>query len=677
MGFDQTLRQAKVTTELGDNVVVLERLSSSEHISDTFTIILDVIAQDGPIDFSAHLGSSVTVSMQQADVVGATRFFNGLLFESRMTDATDMGVHYRLILKPWFALLAQNLDIRIFQNLSVVDILKKVIAESGYDGDFAFDATGSYPVRTYCVQYRESGFNFLSRLMEEEGLYYYFEHGNGRHVMHVCDKVTQHPQCDQEQIPYIAAEGADRSGRPPHLWRWDEQLRPGASKTALRDYSFLQPSNKFHGTSSAPAASHADDFELYDNPGGYAAYDVAQMDRAKDRYAALRLDASRAPRQIYHGHGDAFGITCGARFTLKSFPDGRLNTEYLVIATSHVIDNESYRSGGATTEQRHEVQVEAIPSSTHWSPPLRTPRPVAGGPQTATVVGPSGEVIYVDKHGRVKVQFHWDRLGKLDENSSCWVRVSQAWADGGFGTMLIPRIGEEVLVDFIDGDPDQPIITGRVYNPQRDVPYALPDHKTRSTWKSRTVGRSSNYSGAEEPPPAEGGMNEIRFEDKGGAEEFFEHAQRNKNVWIRLDEGRKTGRDVAVRVGRNRQTNIKDNEALIVETGDETRQVQKGSRATTIHKADDLTVETGNATTTIQKGNYTVEVSKGKVLIDAKQEILLRVGSNTLKLSPAGLEVNALTIKLNAQASWSANGLSSELKAATQVVINGAIVKIN
>jgi type VI secretion system secreted protein VgrG len=677
MGFDQKLRQAQVSTELGENVVVLERLSSTEHLSEPFTIILDVIAQDGPIDFSTHLGSSVTVSMRQADVAGASRFFNGLLYESRMTDATNLGVHYRLILRPWFSLLAQNLDIRIFQNLSVVDILKKVIAEGGYDSDFAFDASGTYPVRTYCVQYRESGFNFLSRLMEEEGLYYYFVHSNGRHVMHVCDKVSQHPECDPVQVPYIAAEGADRFGRPPHLWRWDEQLRPGASTATLRDYSFLQPTNKFQGSKNALAASPADKFELYDNPGGYAAYDVAQMDQQKDRYAAARLDASRAPRQLYHGHGDAFGVTCGSRFTLKGFPDGRLNAEYLVISTSHVIDNESYRSGGEATEQRHEVQVEAIPASTHWSPPLRTPRPVAGGPQTATVVGPSGEVIYVDKHGRVRVQFHWDRLGKMDENSSCWVRVSQSWADGGFGTMLIPRIGEEVLVDFIDGDPDQPIITGRVYNPMRDVPYALPDNKTRSTWKSRTVGKSGSYSGAEEPPPSEGGMNEIRFEDKGGSEEFYEHAQRNRVAWTRLDENRKTGRDVAVRVGRNRKTNVKANETLIVETGDETREVQKGSRATTIHKADALTVETGNSSTTVEKGNYTLKVSKGKVLIDAKKEILLKVGSNTLKLSPTGLEVNALTIKLNAQASWSANGLSSELKAATQVVINGAIVKIN
>jgi type VI secretion system secreted protein VgrG len=402
------------------------------------------------------------------------------------------------------------------------------------------------------------------------------------------------------------------------------------------------------------------------------------MDAQKDRYAAMRLDASRAERQKYHGQGDAFAIACGSRFKLADFPDGRLNLEYLVVSATHVMDNEAYRSGGgAAAGARFEIDVGAVPSSTVWRPHLRTPKPVVGGPQTATVVGPAGEVIHVDEHGRVKLQFHWDREGKNDDDSSCWIRVSQAWADGGFGTMLIPRIGEEVIVDFIDGDPDQPIITGRVYNPQRNVPYALPANKTRSTWKSRTVGKSGDYSGAEEPPPSEGGMNEIRFEDKGGVEEFYEHAQRNKNVWIRLDEGRKTGRDVSVRVGRNRQTNIKVNENLIVETGDESRTLQKGSRKTTIKKSDSLTIQDGDSTTTVQSGNFTLTVSKGKVLIDAKQEILLKVGNNTLKLSPQGLEIKALSVKITADTTLSASGLTSELKASTLVNINGMPVKIN
>jgi type VI secretion system secreted protein VgrG len=669
MGFEQALRQARVSTELGTDVVVLERVTAVERLSEPFTIMVDVVAPDGMVDFTPLLGSPVTVSMQKADVAGAARSFNGKLFEAQFTAATDLGVHYRLTLKPWLSLLSLNLGMRIFQSLSVPDILRKLVAEAGFDSDFRFDAAGSYPVRTYCVQYRESDFNFLSRLMEEEGLCSYFEHVDDRHVMHVCDGIGQHPMAEElATIPYIAPEGGDRSERPPHLWRFDQHTRPGAAKVTLRDYSFLQPSNNFQAQKNAAGQGRAEQAEIYDHPGGYNAYDVGQMAQQKDRYAAIRLDASRAERSKYYGQGDAFAAACGTRFALSDYPAGPINQEYLIVAATHVMDNDSYRTGGSAAGVRLEIDVEATPSDTPWRPPLRTPKPLAGGPQTATVVGPKGEVIHVDEHGRVKLQFPWDREGKSDEKSSCWMRVSQAWADGGFGTMLIPRIGEEVIVDFIDGDPDQPIITGRVYNPSRNVPYGLPGNKTRSTWKSRTVGKSGDYSGAEEPPPQESGSNEIRMEDKGGAEEVYVHAQRDMNSWIRLDEARKTGRDTAVRVGRNRTTNIKKNETLTVETGDERRTLQSGSRDTTIKQSDSLT---------LQDGNLTVTVQKGKVLIDARQEIKLRVGDNTLTLSPQGLEVKALSISLEAETLLSAKGLVSEFKGDTLVTVSGMPVKIN
>lgn len=678
MAFEQALRQASVSTVLGPDVVVLERLSASERLSELFSIVIDVVAAGGDIDFMPLLGTSVSVTMQSADTPGASRSFNGRLFEAQFTAATDMGVHYRLTVRPWFALLSGNLGMRIFQNMSVPDILRKLIGEKGFDADYKFDATESYPQRTYCVQYRESDFNFLSRLMEEEGLYYYFEHLDGQHVMHVCDQTGQHPFAPGlAAVPYIASDGGDRYDRPPHLWRWDERARSGPAKVTLRDYSFLQPSKQFQGADDAAGGGPAEQSEVYDYPGGYNAYDVSQMDAQKDRYALLRLAAARAERRQCQGQGDAFAIACGTRFAVTDYTVERLNEEYLTIAATHVMDAEAYRSGSDGGGLRFQVDVEAIPSVTQWRPVLRTPKPLASGLQTATVVGRSGEVIDPDEHGRVKVQFHWDREGRNDEKSSCWIRVSQAWADAGFGTMLIPRIGEEVVVDFVDGDPDQPIITGRVYNPERNVPYGLPANKTRSTWKSRTVGKSGDYSGAEDPPPLEGGMNEIRFEDLGGSEEFYEHAQRNKNVWIRLDEGRKTGRDTAVRVGRNRQTNIKSNETLIVETGDETRTLQSGSRSTTIKKSDELTIQTGNSTTTVQSGNSTLTVSKGKVLIEAMQEIQLKVGNNTLTLSPSGLEVKALSVAIDAETSLSASGLTSELKASTLVNINGMPVKIN
>jgi type VI secretion system secreted protein VgrG len=255
----------------------------------------------------------------------------------------------------------------------------------------------------------------------------------------------------------------------------------------------------------------------------------------------------------------------------------------------------------------------------------------------------------------------------MDNNSSCWIRVSQSSADGGFGHMHIPRIGEEVIVDFLDGDPDRPIVTGRVYNSARMPPYTLPDEKTKSTWKSQTVGSSGSYDGAENPPSGNG-FNEIRFEDKGGSEEVFIHAQRVMNSWYRLDETRKTGRDTAIRVGRNRQTNIQKNETLTVETGDETRNIQQGSRQTTIQKADTLTLNTGD---------YSMKVSAGQATFEAMQQITLKVGSNSIVISQQGVTIKALTVSVTADTTLAVKGLTSDLEASTMMTIKGAMVMIN
>lgn len=693
MNIQQDFRQASLHTALGKDVLVLRRFSATERLSQPFTITVDALAQDGPIDFIPQLGTPAVIQMQAAAVAGVARYFSGILFEARYTGAENDGAHYQLVLKPWFSLLAGNLNLRIFSEMSVKDIFQKLVTDAGFSAAYQWDAAGKCSKRPYCVQYRESDFSFLSRLMEEEGIYYYFEHDDsGHHIMHLCDDKGQHsPVSGLATTPYITPDGSGRSGRPPHLWRWDEHVQPGPLKVTLRDYNFIKPSERNEEKAAGESSAKAEQSELYDVPGGYAIYanedpDIAHVGESAKPYATHRLDAARAERQLYFGQGDAFALACGHKFKLSKYPDDRLNAEYLIVGATHLMDTEQFRSGGGGGEMRLHVDVEGIPAATQWRAPLRTPKPVVAGPQTATVVGAKGEVINTDKYGRVKVLFHWDREGKGDGKNSCWVRVSQAWSESTFGTMMIPRVGSEVIIDFLEGDPDQPIIVGRVYNPNTDVPYTLPANKTRSTWKSRTVGKSGSYDEAENPPPSENGYNEVRFEDEGGKEQFYMHAQRNMDSWVRLDQTHTVGRDVAMRVGRNRATNIKKNETVTVETGDETREIQKGSRHTKINKADELTVETGDSTTTISSGNYTVNVNSGKVLITSPQEILLKVGSNTLKLSQQGLDVDVMTVNINAQmnATVKANmalsaqgGMTTEVKGGIQVTINGAMVMIN
>src|SRR5438105_3210637 len=415
MNIQQDFRQASLHTELPKDILVLRRFSASERLSQPFTITIDALAQQGAMNFVPHLGSPVLIKMHTSLVGGVARCFSGRLFEATFTGASDDGAHYQLLLKPWFSLLGGNLNLRIFQNMSVKDIFQKLVTEAGFSGAYKWDAAGKYSRRPYCVQYRERDFSFLSRLMEEEGLYYYFEHTDGGdHVMHVCDEKGQHhPVSGLATTPYIAPEGSNRSGRPPHLWRWDEHVQPGAMKVSLRDYNFLKPSEQNEGKDTGePNGARAEKSELYDSPGGYGIYanedaQISEVAGNAKPYATHRLDSARAERQLYSGQGDAFALACGHKFKLSKYPEDRLNAEYLIVGATHVMGIESFRSGGGGGEMRLHVDVEAVPATTQWRAPLRTSKPVAAGPQTATVVGPKGEVIHTDKYGRVKVQFHW------------------------------------------------------------------------------------------------------------------------------------------------------------------------------------------------------------------------------------------------------------------------------
>jgi type VI secretion system secreted protein VgrG len=662
----QEYRQASVTTPLGQDAVLLDRLVCEERLSEPFSIVVHVISENGEVDFLPHLGAGIGVSMMENQAV--SRMFHGVLWEARTVGENAQGLVYRLLLRPWTALLSLGMNSRIFQNKSVLDIAKDVFTEAGFSRFDFSRLRGGYKPREYCVQFRESDFAFFSRLLEEEGIYYFFQHDEQGHTLVLADDPGSHEfGVHTASVPYIRP-GAERARRQAHLTTWNERLSTAPQRMSLRDFHFARSAERFDSSDEASPEYENDKAELYDYPGGYTVYGEGPSNAEGRRYAAARLEAARAERRKFTGAGDAFGLACGTRFSLAEHHHAPFNRDYLLLATTHQLSAESYRAGGGQGYQL-DVSVEAIPSDTPWRPTLKSPKPVAGGPQTATVTGPAGEVIHVDKFGRVKVQFHWDRLGKFDDKTSCWIRVSQAWADTAFGTMMIPRIGEEVVVDFIDGDPDAPLITGRVYNNLRTVPYALPGDKTKSTWKSRTVGKSGAYDEAEEPPKTDqAGFNELRFDDKGGAEEVYMHAQRDYNGWVRLDESHKTGRDLKRRVGRDRRTDVKRHQTTIVETGDETRQVKKGSRKSRINKDDELTVETGD---------YTVKVSKGKALIEAKQEILLKVGSNTVRISPQGVEIKGLTITAKADTSLSAKALTAEVKASTMLTLNGLPVMIN
>lgn len=658
----QANQTAQISTVLGADKLLLEKFTARERLSHPFEVVAEVLAVEGETDFTPHLGSGVSIAVNDGREL-VDRSFHGVLFEAEAIGGQQTYVRYRLVLRPWLHLLKFGRKSRIFQKMSVKDIINQVFKDAGFS-DFALNmTTAGLESREYCVQFRESDFDFISRLMEEEGIYYYFAHDDSSHKFVACDAPSCHPPAVGDAVEVL--RGTARPHAPPHLKAWGRRVRPAEIKATLRDSHFRRPTQTLEATKAASPANNGEAAEYYDYPGGHG-YHQDDGARAGTRYAETRLQELRADRESFFGVGENFAIATGDRLTIGGEAPP---AEYLVVEARHSFGVQVYSGSEQTVPAHGVVEIETVPADLVWRPARITPKPIAGGPQTAVVVGKAGEVIDVDEYGRVHVQFPWDREGKNNEQSSCWVRVSQGWADGKFGMMMIPRIGEEVIVDFLDGDPDRPIITGRVYNADLMPPYALPADKTKSTWKSQTVGDAGAYEEAEEPPAgSDKGFNEIRFEDKGGSEEVFIHAQRLLNMWVRLDEARKTGRDVAVRVGRNRETTVKKNETFTLEEGDEKRTLKAGSRTTEIQKADTLTVKTGD---------YSLDVKAGQATVEAAQKITLKVGQNSIVISPSGIEIHGMTVKVKADTSCAVEGLTTDVKASTNLTVQGLLVSIN
>lgn len=674
--FFQAGRQAVLETELGADVAVLETLVCREHLNEPFVMQVTAVCTAQP-DFAPLLGTPVHVGMLEAP--GQSRHFDGILFEVSEAEESESGFHYLLTVRPRMWLMAGNQQSRIFQQKSVPTILTELFRDWGVA--YEPKLSGAYEPRDYCVQYRESDFAFVSRLMEEEGLTYYFRHEEGGHTLVVTDGLSGLPEAPDSYG--FNSTGVQTGVRryDALLTSWSTRNRPGPRTVTLWDYHFRTPApaTNIQGQSrSSVPSGPASEAEIYEYPGGYALFGHDKAPGLAAGWSKMRLEAANATREVFSGAGDAFALTVGSRFSLGEAPEraGGEIESYLIISATHTLAAETYRSGGGSSDMR--VQIEAIDARIPWRPPLRTPKPIVGGPQPATVVGPAGEVIHVDEHGRVKVHFRWDRASIEPEKRSCWVRVSQAWADGGFGHIVLPRIGQEVLVDFLDGDPDEPIIIGRVYNASRMPPYALPGHKTRSTWRSQTVGQNGSYPNTKEPPASSAvGYNEIRFEDKGGSEEIFIHGQRDRNTWIRFDDTMKIGHNFTTDVGYDSNHTIKRHLNTTLLDGNESRTLKSGSRTSVIEKSDTKTLNKGDDTTKVMMGNYSLKADMGKVTIEAAQEILLKVGNNTIKISPTGIELNGLMVKMKADTTFDLEGLMTTLKASAIMTIQGALVKIN
>ncbi len=741
--YKQQARKMRVTVDgLGENDLLLKGFTGTETVSRLFRYELEMIAENRQkIAFDQVLGKKATIHLRLPDESSETHI-NGLVVEFAQGGRDDTFTTYRAELVPEAWRLTRKTQSRIFQAMTVPEILKETL--KGFPVKWDLDET--YEDRDYCAQYRESDFDFASRLMEEEGIWYFFSHSDGSHEMVVGDSQSEFVDLKGEtNLVYEELEGGVREDN--RIWAWQKAQRMRAGKSLLWDHCFELPHRHLEAEQQTVESITAgkdthqltvpgvSDMELYDWPGGYAQRfdgvtrsggeqqdDLQKIFTDNIRTVEIRMDAETTPAVTIRGKSNAKHLVPGHKFTLKRHFGGG-DGEYLLVSVRHEgVFAGDYRSGKARLE--YENSFTCIPASVTFRPERLTSRPHVRGSQTAVVVGPSGEEIFTDKYGRVKVQFHWDRDEPRNADSSCWVRVATSWAGRQWGTIHIPRIGHEVVVDFLEGDPDQPIIVGSVYNADMMPPYTLPDNKTQSGIKSRSSmnGGPSNY-------------NEFRFEDKKGKEQVLLHAEKNLSTSVENDESRSVGHDRSTTIGHDDSLHVQHDETInvdndrrevvggnetvqirgnrshvvgkddslvvsggvgrkvLVEKGDDVLQLDKGSQIVGIRQGNrQVSIDQGNDTLVVGAGNRTTSIPQGELFVkaktiryDASEKITFHCGASTIEMTTSSITVSSTQTSVEATAQATVKGATTTVRGTSTVSVQGGttatlqatLVKIN
>jgi type VI secretion system secreted protein VgrG len=648
MAYTQAGRPISIDTPAGTDVLLLERVTGYEAISTPFEFEAEVVSENNSIDPTTLVRQSATITMELAG--GAKRYINGYINRFVQLGASYNLTTYRLTLVPSIWQMSIWRDCKIFQNKTTQQIVEAVFSTYGIT-NYEFHLTGSYQPREYCVQYRETSLDFIHRLLEEDGIYYFFSHSNGSHTLILVDAPSSLNYCAQKSSRMAAAGSA--SLEQDVVTDLQAEFRANTGKITLNDYNFTTPSTSLLSTQSGKYSE-----EHYDYPGRYATKSDG------DTYAGIRIEEQEAMYRVFRGSSHCRAFASGYKFDLQNHYRRDLNQTYLLVRLTHDMRTNSYRAeDSGAAEFDYSNRFELIPFSTPYRPPRITPKGRVLGAQTALVVGPAGEEIYVDKYGRVKVQFYWDRVGTKDENSSCWIRVSHEWAGKYWGSIHIPRIGQEVVVDFLEGDPDRPLITGRVYNAEQMPPYTLPANMTQSAIKTRSSkqGGTDNY-------------NEIFFEDLKGSELLRIHAEKDQHVEVEHDRAKTVGHDETTTIGNDRTEEVKHDENITIDNnrtelvknneqitiqGNRTEMVSKDenitigqSRTETVAQSETITigqsrsVEIAESETLTIGESQTITVGESQtvtagesVTIIASTSITLMAGSNIISLGESGISI--------------------------------------
>ncbi|GLQ31860.1 type VI secretion system Vgr family protein [Litoribrevibacter albus] len=614
----QDANSIKIATPLGKDTLHLTRFDANEGISQAFRFEALMYTNGVEIDPKALIGQSVTVSLlMNKDGKVVDRFFNGIVSElkslgQRAPNEADGALYkdYSATIVPTSWLMNHRVNCRIFQNLSVKDIAKKLFDEHGVK--FSSKLKKTYPTYEYCVQYQESDWAFISRLLEQEGIFYFFEHEQNKHTLVMADDASVYEPCEEAKVKHATGSLAES-----HVHQWSSGLNITPGKYSQKGYDHEKPQN-------LPQGSRADG-SLIPNQANYEVFEYEAESKFNERtqnIANVRLESLQKDIHTRIASSNCRSFTAGKTFEFSDHEDkGEIGQGYVITKLSMSASVLSQTGSSQSSEQTIINHFNCVPKNVIYRPAIKTPKPIIHGVQTAVVTGESGDEIHIDKYGRVKVQFHWDREGKKDSKSSCWIRVSQTWAGKRWGAFFFPRVGQEVLVEFLNGDPDQPIIIGAVYNADLMPPYDLPANKTQSGIKTRSTKTGSDTN-----------FNELCFEDDKGNELIMLHAEKDHHLKVKNDQ--------VDWIGNDRKTTIDSNETV------------------TIAKDRNTKIDGGD----------TLKIAK-KLTIEAGQEISLKTGGASITMKSDG----TITIKGN---KVTVEGATTNVKG-SQVVIKGGTVAIN
>ncbi|MCF7445894.1 type VI secretion system Vgr family protein [Escherichia coli] len=536
-----------------DGMLLFASLGGTETVGELFTYSIKLKTPDilnlGYVSPAANLqlkpmvGKDLCVHIELDG--GGKRYISGLVTAARVAGHQGRSVVYELRLEPWLKILTHTSDYKAFQNKNVVDILDEVLDE--YPWPVEKRLVENYPTRAWQVQYGETDFAFIQRLMQEWGIYWWFEHSENSHTLVLADAINVHKACADSPLVCYYQKGLKLDKEFIHTITANESLRSG--QWVLNDFDFMKPRSLLKSTVANPRETGLAEYEHYEWPGDYFTKSEGEM------LTRIRMEEQRSPGSRVQGSGNIRTLMTGFTFTLENYPTAEVNREYLLVQTTLFIQDNAQHSG-QEPHFSYSTSFELHPTSEVYRPQRTLSKPHTKGPQSAIVTGPAGQEIWTDKYGRVKVQFGWDRYGKNDENSSCWVRVSYPWAGKGFGGIQIPRIGQEVLVDFKNGDPDLPIIVGRTYNQDTMPPWGLPGAATQSGFYSHTIGGGPTNANA------------LRFEDKPGGEEVWLHAEKDQRIEVNNNESHWVGNNRLKVIDKTETAIIGEERSLTVQMDD-------------------------------------------------------------------------------------------------------------